>query len=92
MSVTFEDNRVQVKDAINQKSIAFLNEAKESLVTQTVRNTPVGNGDLKRSFSNDSYVDENNLTAYVGSSLQHSIWVELGKNPVPSINCVKSVV
>ena len=76
--VHFEDNRVEMKNALNQKGIAFLYEAKESLVTQTVRNTPTGSGDLKRSFSNDSYVDETNLIAYIGSSLEHSIWVEMG--------------
>ena len=76
--IHFEDNRVQVKNALNNKAISFLYEAKESLVTQTARNTPVGNGDLKRSFSNDSYVNESKLTAYIGSSLEHSIWVELG--------------
>ena len=78
MSLKFEDNRIEVKNALNQKGITFLYEAKESLVTQTVRNTPTGNGDLKRSFSNDSYVDESALKAYVGSHLEHSIWVELG--------------
>lgn len=78
MGVTFKDNRVEVKKALNEKGIKFLNQAKEILTTQTIRNTPTGSGDLKRSFTNDSYVDEGNLKAYVGSSLEHSIWVELG--------------
>ena len=78
MAVHFEDNRLKVKNALNDKAVKFLFEAKESLVTQTVRNTPVGSGELKRSFSNDSYVDETNLVAYIGSSLEHSIWVEMG--------------
>lgn len=78
MSVKFTDNRIQVKSAINDKSIAFLHKAKETLVSQTVRNTPSDTGELKRSFTNDSYVDENNLIAYIGSSLEYSIYVELG--------------
>lgn len=80
--VQFEDNRIQIKDALNQKAIAFLYEAAESVIQQTQRNTPVGasGGRLKRSFSlsEDSYVDENELVAYIGSSLEYSIWVELG--------------
>lgn len=76
--VKFEDNRLKVKEALEQKGIKFLHEAKDSLVSQTQRNTPVRTGDLKRSFGNDSMVDENELIAYIGSSLEYSIWVELG--------------
>lgn len=80
--VKFEDNRVKMKTALNDKAIKFLNEAASSIIQQTQRNTPVspGGGRLKRSFdlSEDSYIDEDKLTAYVGSSLEYSIWVEMG--------------
>ena len=78
MSVTFESNKIEVEQALNDKAISFLYQAKESLTSQTAKNTPTKYGALKRSFSNDSYVDETNLTAYIGSSLEYSIYVELG--------------
>lgn len=78
MSVKFESNKIEVEKALNDKAIGFLYQAKEILVSQAARNTPTRYGGLKRSFSNDSYVDEANLTAYIGSSLRYSVWVELG--------------
>ncbi len=78
MSVKFESNKIEVQKALNDKAIGFLYDAKEVLVSQTVRNTPTKHGALKRSFEQDSYVDESNLTAYIGSSIKYSVWVELG--------------
>lgn len=78
MNVQFKDNRLEIKKILNQKALIFLKEASDSIISQTQRNTPVGYGNLKRSFSDDSYIDENELTAYIGSSLEHSIWVEMG--------------
>lgn len=78
MSVKFESNKIEVQEALNDKAIDFLCQAKETLVSQTIRNTPTKYGALKRSFEQDSYVDEDNLTAYIGSSLEYSIYVELG--------------
>ena len=76
--IKFEDNRIKVQEALNDKAIKFLYEAKDSLVSQTQRNTPVQTGDLKRSFGTDSMVDESNLIAYIGSSIEYAIWVERG--------------
>ena len=76
--IKFIDNRIEVSKALDKKAIAFLHEAKDSLVSQTQRNTPVQTGDLKRSFGNDSMVDESSLIAYIGSSLEYAIWVERG--------------
>lgn len=78
MSIKFEDNRLQVEKALNDKAIKFLIEAKNSLVSQTQRNTPVDTGDLKRSFGEDSIVNDDELTAYIGSRLEYAIWVEMG--------------
>lgn len=74
----FEDKSKEFLSKFKDCGIAFLHEAKDSLVSQTQRNTPVDTGDLKRSFGTDSIVDENKLAAYIGSSLQYSIWVEKG--------------
>lgn len=78
MSVIFENNKIEVEQALNDKAISFLYQAKEVLVSQTAKNTPTKYGVLKRSFSQDSYVDESNLTAYIGSGLNYSVYVELG--------------
>lgn len=86
----FEDNSARFLEDFNDCSIAFLEEVKDSLVSQVQRNTPVKTGDLKRSFGEDSYVDESELVAYIGSSKEYSVWVERGKKPVPR-NRVKSV-
>lgn len=74
----FEDKSKAFLGEFKKCGIAFLHEAKDSLVTQTQRNTPVSTGDLKRSFGTDSIVDEDKLAAYIGSSLEYSIWVEKG--------------
>lgn len=74
----FEDKSHAFINKFKDCGIAFLHEAKESLVTQTQRNTPVKSGDLKRSFGTDSFVDEGKLATYIGSSLKHSIYVEKG--------------
>lgn len=78
MAIQFKDNRIEVKKAMNDKAIKFLYEAKNSLASQTQLNTPEQTGDLKRSFGEDSYVDEDKLIAYIGSRLQYAIWVEMG--------------
>lgn len=74
----FEDNSVKFLDIFNECSVAFLEEVKDSLVSQTQRNTPVETGGLKRSFGDDSFVDKDELTAYIGSSKKYAIWVEKG--------------
>jgi len=76
--VQFKDNRVKIKEALNKRAVAFLYEAKDSLISQTQRNTPTVSGQLKRSFDSDSYVDEEELIAYIGSTLEQALWVEMG--------------
>lgn len=77
-SVKFDDNSVQVLNNIEDRCLTFLEEAKSSIASQASKNSPVRSGDLKRSFQSDSLVDESELTAYVGSSLEYSIWQEYG--------------
>ena len=74
----FTDNSAKVISAMQEKSIAFLEEAKASLASQASKNSPVDTGDLKRSFQSDSMVDESEMTAYIGSTLEYSIWQEYG--------------
>lgn len=76
MAVEIKDNSVHVKEAINDAIIAWLYEASGELVSQTKRNTRVGSGQLKNSWT--SKVDESKGEAIVGSPLENAIWEEFG--------------
>lgn len=78
MSVKFTDNSAEVLADLDAKTIAFLEEAKDSLAAQASRNSPVKSGALKRSFQSDSRVVDSEKTAYVGSSLDYAVWQEFG--------------
>lgn len=76
MSVEFQDNRVQVKEALRETALGFLHEAAGEMATQTARNTKVKTGQTKRSWS--YAVNEEALEAVIGSSFQNAIWEEFG--------------
>ena len=76
MSVEFQDNRVQVKEALRETALGFLHEAAGEMATQTARNTKVKTGQTKRSWS--YVVNEEALEAVIGSSFQNAIWEEFG--------------
>ena len=76
MALHFENNSVEVKEALDQACIGWLYEAAGELESQTKRNTPVDNGDLKKSWNYD--VDESAQKAFVGSPLENAIWNEFG--------------
>ena len=76
VAVEFEDNRMQVKEAIRDAAIGFLHEAAGEMVSQTARNTKVKTSQTKRSWS--YVVDEEALEAVIGSSFQNAIWEEFG--------------
>lgn len=76
--VEFEEHIDEFKEQLEQKAIQWLEEAKSSIASQASRNSPVDTGALKASFQTDSIVDEHTRIAYVGSSLEYSIWQELG--------------
>lgn len=74
----FEDYSVQVMQALDKKAITFLEEAKLSLSSQAARNTKRVTGQLADSFTTDSVVDKDALTAYIGSSVEYAPYYELG--------------
>lgn len=74
--VTFKDNSIKVKDALADAAIAYLYEASVETVSQTARNTPVGAGQLKGSWSYQ--LNEDELESQVGSPLENAIWEEFG--------------
>lgn len=76
MAVEFKDYSIEVKEAINNKIIAFLYEAAGELESQVKRNTSVDTGQLKASW--DYKVYEHKNEAVIGSPLENSIWNEFG--------------
>ena len=72
MSVVFEDNRMVVKAAINDASVAWLYEAAGEVQAQAQRNARVKTGQTRGSY--EYHVDEGNLEAEIGSNYQNAIW------------------
>lgn len=76
MSVQFKNNSAKVKAAMNEKAIAWLYEASGELEAQVKRNTVVGTGQLKNSWTYK--VNESKGEATIGSPLENAIWEEFG--------------
>lgn len=76
MSVKFTDNSIQIKAALNDAAIAYLHEAGGELEAQVKRNSRVGSGQLKNSWTYK--VDESKGECTVGSPLENAIWEEFG--------------
>ena len=76
MSVEFWDNSVQVKAALSEAAIAYLYEAGGELEAQVKRNSRVGTGQLKNSWTYK--IDESDGVCTVGSPLENAIWEEFG--------------
>lgn len=76
--IKFKDYSDEVKERLDQKILQWLEEAKKSIASQASRNSPVDTGALKASFQTDSFVDEAEQVAYIGSTLEYSVWQEFG--------------
>ncbi len=74
MSVEFQDFRIQVKEAIDDKITAVLEECAGELEGQASRNTRVASSKTKTSWEHKVKGD----TAYIGSPDENSIWEEFG--------------
>lgn len=72
----FEDFSIQVKKAIEEKALKFLEEAASEVESQARRNSRVDTGQLKGSWAHT--VDESAQTATIGSPLENAIWEEFG--------------
>lgn len=83
MSVQFKNNSAKVKAAMNEKAIAWLYEASGELEAQVKRNTAVGTGQLKNSWTYK--VNESKGEATIGSPLE----MPSGKSLEPgSMHCM----
>lgn len=74
--VIFEDNTIQVQNAIDSKICAVLEECAGELESQAKRNSRVDTGKTKNSFQHK--VVDSELTAYIGSNYENAIWEEFG--------------
>lgn len=76
MSVQFTDNSAAVKAALDEAVKAYLYEAGGEIEAQVKRNSRVGTGQLKNSWS--YRVDESKGETTIGSPLENAIWEEFG--------------
>lgn len=74
--VKFEDFRVKVHAAIDEKALQFLEEAASEIESAARRNSRVDTGQLKGSW--DHIVDASAQKATIGSPLENAIWEEFG--------------
>jgi len=75
-NVEFTNNSAQVNAALDDAVKAYLYEAGGELEAQVKRNTKVGSGQLKNSWT--YRVDESKGECTVGSPLENAIWEEFG--------------
>ena len=76
MAVEFKDYTIKVKDTIDDRINAVLEECAGELESQVKRNSRVDTGKTKNSFRHK--VDDASHTAYIGSSDENAIWEEFG--------------
>ena len=76
MSVQFTDNSAAVKAALDDAVKAYLYEAGGEIEAQVKRNSRVGTGQLKNSWTYK--VDESKGECTIGSPLENAIWEEFG--------------
>lgn len=78
--VEFKDYTIEVKNAMNSRIHAVLEEVSGELVAQVKRNSRVDTGKTKNSFRHGisrNFAD-GSFTAHIGSSDENAIWEEMG--------------
>ena len=75
-NVRFEDNSIQVVNALEDAITSYLREAGGEVASQTARNTRVDTGQLKNSWQYKMVKGEGKVT--IGSPLENAIWEEFG--------------
>lgn len=76
MAVEFHDYTIEVKQAMDDKINAVLEECAGEIESQVKRNTRVDTGKTKNSFQHR--VEDSTHTAYIGSNYENAIWEEFG--------------
>lgn len=75
-NIVFEDYSIEVKEAIDAKILAALEEAAGEIESAAKRNSRVDTGQTKNSFQHKVVASEK--TAYIGSNYENAIWEEFG--------------
>lgn len=75
-NVIFEDYTIQVKEAMDSRINAALEECAGEIESQTKRNSRVDTGKTKNSFRHS--VDDSAHKAVIGSDYENAIWEEFG--------------
>lgn len=76
--VEFKDFSVEVKNAMNSKITAVLEEVSGELVSATQRNSRVRSGKTKGSFRHEVSKTSGGYESQIGSDYQNAIWEEFG--------------
>lgn len=74
--VEFKDFTIQVKQALDDRINAVLEECAGELESEVKRNTRVDTGRTKNSFQHK--VVDSEHAAYIGSNYENAIWEEFG--------------
>lgn len=74
--VSFTNNSIRVKKALDVAIEAYLHEASGEVVSETARRSPVKTGQLKNSWAANIHEEKNE--AEIGSPLENAIWNEFG--------------
>lgn len=74
--VQFTNNSIQIKKALREKAIAFLEEAAGEVQTAVHNASRVDTGETRGSYTH--VVDESALEATIGSQEENAIWEEFG--------------
>ena len=74
--IVLEDYTIEVKEAMDSKINAALEECAGELESQVKRNSRVDTGETKNSFQHN--VDDSTHIATIGSSKENAIWEEFG--------------
>lgn len=76
MPLEFEDNRVKIKEAIDDSIIAFLHDAGGELVSKIGRNSRKDQGQTRGSYKYQ--INESKGECQIGSNIENAIWEEFG--------------
>lgn len=78
MAVEFHDFSIEVKEVMDSRIHAVLEECSGELESQAKRNSRVASGQTKNSFSHKVVKTSTGTEAHIGSDYKNAIWEEFG--------------
>ena len=82
--VEFKDNRIEIKQNLDQKGLNWIESVLAEIESQTIRNTRTDTGNTKRNWKH--YVEQSKGEGYFGNPLENALWEELGTGEF-AVNC-----